>query len=230
MPLAPPEFSDGADIPISFLQCGRRPWTQLGVASRWDEHPHSLSLTLRMSGLVNTLGIVGTICRDGGQLIVDLPEQGGNPSAIMRSTTGEIRGDDLASARVHRKVQLPPGPVFRWLPQIANVNPEAGAVDEQVDGPMACDRTKRELTKRLEPPRQGRVVGNGELHLKHLCQGTQESFGLSERKVKDHADRQRCLNRDLCVDALAAGLATRRGPPGVESVIGQPDCEVTKAA
>ena len=113
--------------------------------------------------------------------MVDRPKQGGNPSAIMRSTTGEIRSDDLASVRVDRKVQLPPGPVLWRLPQMADMNPEAGAVDEQVDRPMARDRTKRDLTERLEPPGQSRVVGNGDLHVKHVYQGTQEAFGLSER-------------------------------------------------
>jgi hypothetical protein len=60
----------------------------------------------------------------------------------MCSTTGEIRSDDLTSARVHGEVRLP---------QIADVNPETGTVDEQVDRPMACGRTKRDLTKRPEP-------------------------------------------------------------------------------
>ena len=84
-----------------------------------------------MSHLVNTLGVVGTACRDRSHSTVELLEQDGNPSAIMRSTTGQIRGDDLASVRVNRKVQLP---------QIADVNPEAGAGDEQVDRPIVCDR------------------------------------------------------------------------------------------
>ncbi len=109
--------------------------------------------------------------------MVDLPKHGENPSAVMRSTTGQIRGDDLASVRVERKVQLPPGPVFRRLPQMADVNPEARAVDEQVDRPMARDRTKRDLTERLEPPGQSRVVRNRDLHLEHLGQGTQEALG-----------------------------------------------------
>ena len=141
--------------------------------------------------------------------MVDLPKHGGNPSAIMRSTTGEIRGNDLARARVDHEVQFPPSPVLWRFPQMADVNPEAGAVDEQVDRPMARDRTKLDLTERLEPPGQSRVVGNGDLHVKHVYQGMQEAFGLSERKLKDHADRESRLNRDVRVSALAAGLATR---------------------
>ena len=109
--------------------------------------------------------------------MVDLPKHSGNPSAIMRSTTGEIRGDDLASVRVDHEVQLPPGPVFRRLPQRADVNPEARAVDEQVVRSMARDRTKRDLTELLQPSGQSCVVRNEDLHLEQLGQGTQEALG-----------------------------------------------------
>jgi len=95
---------------------------------------------------------------------------------------------------------------------------------------MARDRAQRELTKRLHPPGQRRVVGNGDLHVKHVCQRAQESFGPSEREMKDHADRQRCLNRKVCVDALATRLAIGSGLPGVDGVVGKPDGEVTSSA
>ncbi len=161
--------------------------------------------------------------------MLDLPKHGGNPSAIMRSTIGQIRGDDLTRARVDREVQFPPGPVFRRLPPIADVNPEARAVDEQVDRSMARDRTKRDLTERLESPGQSRMVGNRNLHLEPLGQGTQEALGLSERKVKDHADRESCLDRDVRVGALTTGFATRRSSPGVDGVIGKPDGKVASS-
>ena len=115
---------------------------------------------------------------------------------------------------------------LRRLSQIADVNPETHTVDEQVDRPIARYRTKRDLTERLVPPRQGRVIGNGDLHLKHVCQGTQEAFGLSERQVKDHADRQRCLNRNVCVDALATRPAADWCPPELDGVVRKPDGEV----
>ena len=118
-----------------------------------------------MSGFVDALGVVSTIGSNGGHSTVDLPEQGGDPSAITRSATGQIRGNDLASACVKLKVLLPPGSVLRWLPQIADVNPEASAVDDQVDRAIVRVHTKRDLTKRPEPPRQGRVIGNGNPHL-----------------------------------------------------------------
>jgi hypothetical protein len=52
----------------------------------------------------------------------------------------------------------------------------------------------------------------------HVCQGTQQAFGLSEWKVKDHADRQSRLNRDVRVDALAAGLSAGWDPPRVDCI------------
>jgi len=62
VPLASTEFADVVDVPIPFLQCGRGPWTQLRVASGWDEHPYGSSFTLRLGRLVDTFGIIGTIC------------------------------------------------------------------------------------------------------------------------------------------------------------------------
>ena len=70
------------------------------------------------------------------------------------------------------------------------------------------------------------MVGDGDLHLEHVGQGTQEPFGLPERKVRDHADRERCLDGDVRVGALTTGFATGQSPPGVQGSIGKPDGEV----
>jgi hypothetical protein len=83
----------------------------------------------------------------------------------MRSTTGQIRGNDLACVRVNRKVQLPPGPSLRWLPQIADVNPEAGAVDEQVDRSVRQWPAELNVTELRQPPRQRGVIWNREIDL-----------------------------------------------------------------
>ena len=58
--------------------------------------------------LVDDQCIVGTISDNGRHRIVDLSEQHGNPSAVTRPTTGQIRGNDLARARVDDDVQFPP--------------------------------------------------------------------------------------------------------------------------
>jgi len=113
---------------------------------------------------------------------------------------------------------------------VSNVNPEPRTVDEQMDRPICGKSAKAYVTELLEPPGQRRVIGDREIHLKQLGQRPEEALGLPERKVEDHADRQSRLDGDVRVGTLASGFATGRGPPGVESVIGQPDCEVTTAA
>ena len=112
---------------------------------------------------------------------------------------------------------------------MADVNPEARAVDEQVDRPMARDRTKRDLTERLEPPGQSRVVRNRDLHVKHVYQGTQEALGLPERKVEDQANRQSCLDGDVRVGTLAARFPAGQSSPGVQCSVGKPDGQVASS-
>jgi len=189
-----------------------------------------MSFTFRLRRLVDAHYIVGTISRDGRHRIVDLFDQGGCLRTVTCPTTGQLRGDDLTRASHDCKVQLPPSSVLWWLTQIADVNSETCTVDEQMDRPLARDHTKRDLTEGLQPPAQSGVVGNGHLHLKRLCQRSQEPFGLPERKVKDHADRQSRLNRENRVETLAARSATGWCPPGLDGVVRKPDGQVTPFA
>ena len=57
------------------------------------------------------------------------------------------------------------------------------------------------------------VIRKWDVPFELFCQQSQESFGLSEWKVKDHADRQGCLNRDVRVNALAADLPLAGASP-----------------
>jgi len=77
----------------------------------------------------------------------------------MRSTGGHIRGNCLAIGRVDRKVRLLLGPVLWWLPQIAHVNSETRAVDEQVDKSMVVT-TRNEISPRALT-RRDRLVWSG---------------------------------------------------------------------
>jgi len=95
-----------------------------------------------------------------------------------------------------------------------------------MDWSSGRELAKPDLTELLKPPRQRRVIGNWDLDLEHLRQGTKEPLGLPEGKVEHHADRQGRLDRDVRVGALTTGFATGCCPPGVECVIGEPDCEV----
>lgn len=78
----------------------------------------------------------------------------------MCPTTGEIRGDDLARTGIDRQVQPPPSPSFRWLSQVANVNPEPCAVDEKMDRSIRSEPAKPGLTE----PGQGGMIGDREVH------------------------------------------------------------------
>ncbi len=55
---------------------------------------------------------------------------------------------------------------------MADVNPEPRTIDEQMDRPIALDSAERDLTERLEPPGQRRVVRNGDVQFELLCQRT----------------------------------------------------------
>jgi len=96
------------------------------------------------------------------------------------------------------------------------VNPETRAVDEQMDWSIVHSCTKWNLAELLEAPRQGGMVGDGKVHLQHASQGTQGPFGLPERKVEDHTNRQSRLDGDICVGALTAGFPAGRLLPGVD--------------
>ena len=57
--------------------------------------------------------------------------------------------------------------------------------------------TEPNLTELLETPGKGSMIGNGEVNLQHASQGTEEPFGLTKGKVKDHTNRQGCLDGDI---------------------------------
>jgi hypothetical protein len=109
--------------------------------------------------------------------MLDVPKQGGYPSRVTRSTRCQIRGDDLTRAGVDGEVQLSPSPVLRWFSQMTDVDPETRAVDEQMDRSIYREPAEADLAELLEPPGQSRMVGNRDLHLEHLGQGTQEALG-----------------------------------------------------
>jgi hypothetical protein len=71
------------------------------------------------------------------------------------------------------------------------------------------------------------VIGDRQINVEHLGEGAEEALGLAQRKMKDHADRQRSLDRDVGVPSLTTGLPARWGPPSIECRIGEPDSQVT---
>ncbi len=83
-----------------------------------------------------------------------------------------------------------------------------------------------DLTEPLQTPRQRGVIRDREIDLEQLCQATEEALGLAKRKMKDHADRQRGLDRDVRIGALAAWFSAGCLVPGIERFIRKPDREV----
>ncbi len=124
----------------------------------------------------------------------------------MRPASGQFRGDDLTGVRIDSEVQLAPSPVPGWLLQLSHVNPEPRAVDEQMDGSIGGELPELEAAELLKPSGQGRVIRDRETQLEEPGQRPEEAFGLAEWKVEDHADRQRGLDGNVRVGALAAGL------------------------
>ena len=106
------------------------------------------------------------------------------------------------------------------------MNPEPCAVDEYVDRSISRLPRKLNVAELLQTSGQRRVIGDREIELEERGQATEEALGLAERKLEDHADRERCLDRDVRVCALTTGFATSRSSPRIERVIREPDGQV----
>ena len=109
---------------------------------------------------------------------------------------------------------------------MSDVNPEPRTVDEQMDRSTRGKLPEWDLAELLKPPGHGRVIRNRKLDLEQLGQRPEEALGLAKRKMKDHADCQRSLDRDVRIEALASGFAAGRSMPGFERGIGEPDGQV----
>jgi len=103
---------------------------------------------------------------------------------------------------------------------MTDVDSQPCAVDEQMHRPIRDPLVELALTKLLQTPGERRVIGNRQVHVEQLGQGTQEALGLAQRQVEDHADRQRRLDRDIRVPSLATRLAGGRRPAGGQGFIG----------
>jgi hypothetical protein len=140
----------------------------------------------------------------------------------MCTASGQIRCDDLTCSSIDGEVQLPPSPVPRRYLHMPDMNPESCTIDEQMDRSIRGKLTNLNLVELLKPPGHGRVIRDRKIQFEQLSQRPEEAFGLPERKMKDHTDRQRGRNGDVRIGTLAAGLAAGRGVPGVERVIREP--------
>jgi hypothetical protein len=105
-----------------------------------------------MRCFVNGPGVVCAIRRDGCYLIVDLFEQHGHPRTVSCPSASQIRGDDLTRTGINSEVQLPPSSVLGRFSQMADVNPQTRAIDEQMDRSIVPGCTKGNLAELPETP------------------------------------------------------------------------------
>ena len=113
-------------------------------------------------GAVDTRLIVGSITGEGREWTCDLVEQGLNLRAIIDIAGGQLGGEDLSRLGIHADVQLAPGPaplgaMLLDQPLAGPTEPQARAVDQQVNGPSGAWTWLWDL-QGLGASAQGRVI------------------------------------------------------------------------
>src|SRR4051812_3124316 len=106
--------------------------------------------------------IVSSISDEGGEWSWDLVEQGLDLGAIIDIATGQLRREDLPGPSIDSDVQLAPGPapsgaVFLDQPLAGPTQPQACAVDQQVNGSSGAWTWPWHLQV-FGPSAQGRVI------------------------------------------------------------------------
>ena len=137
--------------------------------------------------LVDAFGVVRAVGADRSERPFDLHRQRGYAGSVGRALAGEIRRDDLASTGVDRNVEFAPIPVSWRLAEVADMDREPRAVDQNVDWLVASGRTDRELPELLGPSLDRRVVGDSAVQTEQREQRSEEAFCLPQTKMENHA-------------------------------------------
>ena len=169
VPLAPSEFSDRANVAIPLLLCGGRIRAELGITSRWDQHPYCSSFASPMGGFVNGLGVVRAVGGYRRNGVADLFQQWRDLSAVMRSASGQVRCHDLTCISVDSEVKLSPSPVPDRFLHVTDVNPASCTIDEYVDRPIGRKPAELNITEFLQSPRHSRMVRDWKVNLEEFC-------------------------------------------------------------
>ena len=105
---------------------------------------------------------------------------------------------------------------------------ESFRVDNQMGRALMRSGGRRHVDV-FVPPRQRGVVRCFQVELHQPQQRVEESLALSERKVKDHAQRQRRHDCQIRVARLATATAVPRWRPGFARLLAEPDRDVATA-
>ena len=137
---------------------------------------------------------------------------------------------------IHADVQLPPLSNLRALvpmgvPLTGTRDFECCRVDNQMERASVRSGGTR-WTRHVDvfvPPRRRGVVRCFQVELHQPQQRVEESLGLSERKVKDHAQRLSRHDCQIRVARLATATAVPRWRPGFARLLAEPDRDVATA-
>ncbi len=124
------------------------------------EHPWRAALTVSLYRSVDSLGVVGRVCRDPCQRALDLLEQRGYTSRIASLAASQITGGDITSIRIDDKVELAPSAVLGRLAHVPAMNLDAGTVHEDVNRLVMAGPVERDLAESLGTSREGCLVRN----------------------------------------------------------------------
>ena len=222
VPRALSEARSRSDVAIA-LSGARGLRTELRVLRRWYEHPWRAALTVALYRSVDSLGVVGRVCRDPCQRALDLLEHRGYTSRIASLAASQITGGDITSIRIDDKVELAPSAVLGRLAHVPAMNLDAGTIHEDVNRSVMAGPVERDLAESLGTSREGCLVRNLQWQSVYLYQRLQAALGLSPREMKHHAKRQRGLDCQVRVLALSTSFPAWWGGPLTDGFVGEPE-------
>ena len=118
----------------------------------------------------------------------------------------QLAGDDVASLLLDTQVQLTIVPALWRFAQLANMNRETAAVDQDVERRLLFVLVERDFAQLRLAPGDRRVIGDIMVQIQQSEQRTQQSLTLPRRQMKHLSQGDSRLNRVIRVLALTTWL------------------------
>ena len=183
---------------------------------------------------VDTLVIVDAIGDKAMDLSVNLRHKRWHVQGVLFVAFAHCGGDDPAIA-IDADVQFLPTPafllaVFVAVPCALPADLQACAVDDHVKRPLRLLMIASADLACGIAPGEGRMIGARKRQAHQRQDRVQETFRLAQRQVKEQTQRQRGFDGDVGVSRLRAALPVRRGCPGVDGLVTDPQRDVASVA